>query len=88
MRYEIAVEKNNECGYQLNYVGAWSCGGVTKYHNLEDALDLIDEWGYTIKGNKRKINKLGIYDHEDDYFINAEKCFHLIKEIKNAKYAR
>lgn len=74
MTYEIAVERNNKYGYNLNYSGPWSTGVSTFYDDFKEALDLIEEWGRNKNGMPRKTNRIGIYDHEDDKFYTQRHC--------------
>lgn len=73
-KYEIVLEKN---GWFIDgYVGPWEMSNtVTFYDDFKDALNLIFEWGLNSKGELRKHNKIGIYDHEDDEFYSQDRCF-------------
>lgn len=75
-RYEIVLDK--DMWYQDQYIGPWSGGrSVTFYDDFKEALELVFEWGLNSKGEPRKHNKIGIYDHEDDTFYTQEYCFKL-----------
>ncbi len=81
-RYEIVVEKGGWYKEE-GHIGPWELfpDTPTFYSDFKEALDLVFEWGRNQKGELRKNNKIGIYDHEDDKFYTQERCFRFEKII-------
>lgn len=81
MRKYSVVQYTKHLVFNENAPAPWH-PNPEPYEDLYEALETVEEWGVTSKtGGPRKNNKVGIYVHEDDFLIEQDRCFDLIKTL-------